>query len=69
MNSLGGITPDLKAWSLLLFESDANAISLPPNDITGKWYIISLKDDAKTLRDILGVSNLNRRARNAHIAD
>jgi hypothetical protein len=69
MNSLGGITPDLKSWSLLLFESDANAISLPPNDITGKWYIIPLKDDAKTLRDIFRVSDLNRRARNAHIAD
>jgi hypothetical protein len=55
--------------AIFLFEGYANAISLPPNDITGKWYVIPLKDDAETLRDIFGVSNLNRRASNAHIAD
>jgi hypothetical protein len=39
-----------------LFESHPNAISLPPNDITGKWNIISLEDDTKTFGDILGIT-------------
>ena len=40
----------------LLFESHTNAISLPPNDITKKWSIVSLEEDAKAFGDILRVT-------------
>jgi hypothetical protein len=53
----------------LLFERHPNAISLPPNDTTGKWSIISLEEDAKAIGYILGVGNLDRRSGNAHVAD
>jgi hypothetical protein len=53
----------------VLFESHTDPISLTPDDIARKRDIVALKDDVETLRNILGVSNLNRRARNAHVAD
>jgi hypothetical protein len=53
----------------LLFESHTNAISLPPNDITGEWSIVSLEKDAKALGDILGVTDLDCCTGNAHVTD
>jgi hypothetical protein len=53
----------------VLFESHTDPIGLPPDDVAGKWSIVPLEDEVKTLRDILSATNLDRRTRNTHITD
>jgi hypothetical protein len=53
----------------VLFESHTDPISLPPDDVARERNIVALEEDAKTLGEVLGVTNLNRRAGNAHVAD
>ena len=51
-----------------LIESHADLLVLAPNEMTRNPRPIILEDKIKTLRDIVVLSNVERRPRNRHIA-
>jgi hypothetical protein len=54
---------------LSLVEGDADLLLLAPDDVTGNVRVVRLKDKVEALRDVVGVSNLDRRSRNGNVAD
>ena len=52
-----------------LIERHAYPLLLAPDDVTGNVRAVRLKDKIETLGDVAGVSNIERRPRNGHVAD
>jgi hypothetical protein len=52
-----------------LIERHADPLLLAPDDVTGNLRAVRLKDKIETLGDVAGVSNIERRPRNGHVAD
>jgi hypothetical protein len=52
-----------------LIERHADSLLLAPDDVTGNLRAVRLKDKIETLGDVAGVSNIERRPRNCHVAD
>ena len=50
-------------------EGDADPFLLPPDDMTGDVRVVRLEDQIEALGDVVGASNLDRRARNGNVAD
>ena len=52
-----------------LIERHADPLLLAPDDVTGNLRAVRLKDKIDTLGGVAGVSNIERRPRNGHVAD
>jgi len=56
-----------RTWGLV--EGHADPVLLAPDDVTGNVRAVRLKNKVKTLGDVVGLGNLERRPRNGHVAD
>jgi hypothetical protein len=52
-----------------LVEGHADPLLLAPDNVTGNVRAVRLKDKVKTLGNVVGVGNIERRPRNGHVAD
>jgi hypothetical protein len=50
-------------------EGHADPLLLAPDNVTGNVRAVRLKDKVKTLGNVVGVGNIERRPRNGHVAD
>ena len=52
-----------------LIERHTDPLLLAPDDVSGNLRAVRLKDKIETLGDVAGISNIERRPRNVHVAD
>ena len=52
-----------------LVERHADSLLSTPDDVTGNVRAVRLKEKVETLRDVVGVGNIERRPRNGYVAD
>jgi hypothetical protein len=52
-----------------LVERHAYPLLLAPDDVTRNVRVVRLNDKVKTLGNIVGLGNIERRPRNGHVAD
>jgi hypothetical protein len=53
--------------AIVLVEGHADPILFAPDDVTGNVPVVHLKDQIEALGDVVGASNLDRRARNGNV--
>jgi hypothetical protein len=64
---ISGIARERERWGLV--EGHADSLLLAPDDVTGNVRAVRLKEKVETLRDGVGVGNIERRPRDGHVAD